>query len=1168
MFTHMNQINSIVVLIRSTHGRGSLRRSWPRTLIAALIFCSVGLLLAPSSSLLAETLTTGVIIIEAETLPTDDTPFNFRQNSGIAPEWFALTDRTFQRFDNVPPGRYTVIQDDAAPSYDLTSLTCDDSDTTGTASTGDLATRTAIVNLDPGETVTCRFTNSRRGRIVIAEETNPISPMPSPAPFPFTFQGDTDINFQLRSGESWSSPDLQAGAYPVRQIAMDAGWILDAIQCDDGGSSQPTTIDLASATATIRLDPGETVTCTFINERPGILFTESYAGIDLTEGSDQTYGESKCYWINLQSRPDATVKLVIDADAQVTVDRSEVLLDATNWNQLEVDGPSTNNRVCVTAVDDVIVDGGDPRCIVGNSDILGQSGDPIQLCADHVGYIEHTVITTDAAYAEPNIPMVHIGPALDSDERTVDVLVNDNDEAAVLIRESEGYSNVDEGSKNIAGYWVSLSSMPQATAIITITTDAQISTDKSVLMFEPTGWMNEQFVRISAVDDNIVEGDHYGYVTHSVSSEDENYNGPDVTFVGNGTYPDSHIIQVQVADDDSAGLAIFPTNLSLLEGATEVYSVTLASPSSQPVLVDMTLIVATEGVSVTYEPAQLRFSEIDWDQPQSVSVTAVEDDLHSGPVNARIGHRTSSNNIPFDGITGPDLNIVIADNDAGSVNIAPGTLSVSEAGITATYSVSLTGPPSEPVSVSTAGDSQLEIDPTFLTFTTTDWSRPQTFKVTAVDDDIADGTMDGGNGTTYQVALITHTVVSGDQDFNGIAVGSVNVRIFDNDSAGLLASTDRIRLAEGESDTAPNSATYAVRLATEPLADVIVDLVGDAQLAISPTTLLFSPANWAANQSVVVSAIDDDIDSAGEDGIDTVEILHLLTSADSVYDGLDAASVTVTIEEDDSAGVVFSKQAVSVSEGGKSDAYRVSLTSEPAATVEVKLLPNSQVIAAPKRLVFTPLTWNRPITVTVQALDDSIDESTSPTVHSGVIDHRVESADVGYDGLSLDAVQALITDNDVTDLLFTTRRLAAAEGGDGSAGTATYGVRLSAAPAKPVNVRIWGDDQVAEILDTSLTFDTDNWDAWQLVLVRVLDDAIVEGPHRSFIYHQYAKEGSPGDRLPTSLVELDIADDDAPSDLHYAAATFAGHSHGRKLLCRQADDHAQRVSRRHGSGSE
>lgn len=60
-------------------------------------------------------------------------------------------------FTNLPPGTYTVTEDTPPTGWEFTSLIC--SDPTGNT-TVDPVTRTATINLDPGETVICTYTNT------------------------------------------------------------------------------------------------------------------------------------------------------------------------------------------------------------------------------------------------------------------------------------------------------------------------------------------------------------------------------------------------------------------------------------------------------------------------------------------------------------------------------------------------------------------------------------------------------------------------------------------------------------------------------------------------------------------------------------------------------------------------------------------------------------------------------------------------------------------------------------------------------------------------------------------------------------------------------------------------------------------------------------------------
>ncbi len=107
----------------------------------------------------------GKIIIIKDADPADGQDFTFTQNiDGSGP--FGLDDADpddndgvthTQTFSDVAPGTYTVTETGVAGF--VTSVSCVDSDGSGTAST--TLGATATIELDPGETVTCTFTNTQ-----------------------------------------------------------------------------------------------------------------------------------------------------------------------------------------------------------------------------------------------------------------------------------------------------------------------------------------------------------------------------------------------------------------------------------------------------------------------------------------------------------------------------------------------------------------------------------------------------------------------------------------------------------------------------------------------------------------------------------------------------------------------------------------------------------------------------------------------------------------------------------------------------------------------------------------------------------------------------------------------------------------------------------------------
>ncbi|MDD5710878.1 MAG: hypothetical protein PHV43_02135 [Candidatus Colwellbacteria bacterium] len=126
--------------------------------------------------------------------------------------------------------------------------------------------------------------------------------------------------------------------------------------------------------------------------------------------------------------------------------------------------------------------------------------------------------------------------------------------------------------------------------------------------------------------------------------------------------------------------------------------------------------------------------------------------------------------------------------------VATATVDVTEGGATDTYTVVLNTQPTASVTVPvTETDTEFSVDKTFLTFTTGNWSTPQTVTVTAVDDSIDEA--DPYSGT------ITHTpVTSTDGKYSGISVDSVGVTVHDNDTAGTTGDLESATFDIGVND--------------------------------------------------------------------------------------------------------------------------------------------------------------------------------------------------------------------------------------------------------------------------------------------------------------------------------------------------------------------------------
>ena len=162
--------------------------------------------------------------------------------------------------------------------------------------------------------------------------------------------------------------------------------------------------------------------------------------------------------------------------------------------------------------------------------------------------------------------------------------------------------------------------------------------------------------------------------------------------------------------------------------------------------------------------------------------------------------------------------------------------------------------------------------------------------------------------TANESVTLSHTASGGDY---GTVSGNVAVTVTDTDTAGLVFDPASVTVTEGE------SATYTVKLATEPSAAVTVTIGGESDgVTVDDTdgntegdqkTLTFTTDNWDTTQTVTVRAADDD-DTANE----SVTLSHTASGGDY---GSVTGNVAVTVTDTDTAGLVFDPASVTVTEG-------------------------------------------------------------------------------------------------------------------------------------------------------------------------------------------------------------------------------------------------------------
>ncbi|MCY4323072.1 MAG: hypothetical protein OXD00_05205, partial [Gammaproteobacteria bacterium] len=387
---------------------------------------------------------------------------------------------------------------------------------------------------------------------------------------------------------------------------------------------------------------------------------------------------------------------------------------------------------------------------------------------------------------------------------------------------------------------------------------AGVGLSASSLTFGADDWDAPQSVTVTALEDD--DGaDESGSLTHSAT--------------GGGYEGVSAEVAVSVSDDDEPSLAVSETSLSLDEGGSASYEVALATRPPSAVTVE---IAASGGAGVGLSASSLTFGADDWDAPQSVTVTALEDD-DGADESGSLTHSATGGG--YEGVSA-EVAVSVSDDDEPSLAVSETSLSLDEGG-SASYEVALaTRPPSAvTVEIAASGGAGVGLSASSLTFTPSSWSEAQTVTVSAnEDDDAADG-----------AGTLRHAATGG--GYEGVGA-EVAVTVTDNDEPSLNVSAGSLSLEEG------GSASYTVALATRPPSAVTVEIAvsGGAGVGLSASSLTFTPSSWSEAQTVTVSANEDD-DAA--DGAGTLR--HAASGGG--YDGV-SAQVTVSVADDGNAEAV------------------------------------------------------------------------------------------------------------------------------------------------------------------------------------------------------------------------------------------------------------------------
>ena len=192
-------------------------------------------------------------------------------------------------------------------------------------------------------------------------------------------------------------------------------------------------------------------------------------------------------------------------------------------------------------------------------------------------------------------------------------------------------------------------------------------------------------------------------------------------------------------------------------GTTDTFTVVLnAQPASNVVL---TVTSSDTGEATVNTP--LTFTSGNWNTPQTVTVTGVDDNIIDGnqtsTVTIVVDDANSDND--FDPVNNQTVTATTTDDDVAGFTIVQtgGTTGVAETGTTDTFTVVLNAQPASNVVITITSSDTGEATVNSPTFTPLNWNTAQTVTVTGVDDNLIDGTIS---------SIITVSVNDGSSDNN------------------------------------------------------------------------------------------------------------------------------------------------------------------------------------------------------------------------------------------------------------------------------------------------------------------------------------------------------------------------------------------------------------------
>ena len=447
----------------------------------------------------------------------------------------------------------------------------------------------------------------------------------------------------------------------------------------------------------------------------------------------------------------------------------------------------------------------------------------------------------------------------------------------------------------------------------------QIAVSPTQIVFDDTNYTQTVRVNITALDDEWFEDLHWANIHINVTAAQESFRRLE------------HWLWVAVVDDERPEIIIEPTSalvyetdgglynqpvidLDFEDGTAVYYAYLLSRPRRQYVDV----YVHINNTQVTTNVSVVRFTQDNWDVPQGILVTAINDwvdESHAffeGRRFFNITHTSDSDDEFYNNLRVSSVEVTVVDDDNAELLVSRQVLAFEYSSQDDSYSVGLQSEPAFTVhfNLTTPKWADFEIVPSVFSIEPEDWRVPVVVNTSGAGTDwtvgglisFLTGTQNDGSPLAEpegsRAFNLVHNLTSRDPNYHWVSniENEFNYTQPANERIGVIEPLPPL-LEEGYQMN-----RYSIALQFPPVANVTVTCSAPAAQAElshwwctncdnislvqwqsvrgASIDLLFDVDNWNVEKVVWVEALDDNVLEYNH----TITINHTAQSIDAIYD--------------------------------------------------------------------------------------------------------------------------------------------------------------------------------------------------------------------------------------------------------------------------------------------